>query len=106
MTAATLIARAAAEGVTLDLTARGTIQASGENATVTRWLPVIREHRNEILAALKVRRLVPDLANELIAFWEDDVADILQLPDEALRRLAEDYRRHREYYRAAMQTQH
>ena len=106
MTTATLIARAAAEGVTLDLTARGTIQASGENATVTRWLPVIRQHKNAILAALKVRRLVPDLADELIAFWEDDVADILQLPDEALQRLAEDYRRHLEYYRAAMQTQH
>ena len=106
MTAATLIARAAAEGVTLDLTARGTIAASGENATVTRWLPVIREHRNEILAALKVRRLVPDLADELIAFWEDDVADILQLLDEALQRLAEDYRRHRDYYRAAMQRKH
>jgi len=49
---------------------------------------------------------VADLADELIAFWEDDVADILQLPDQALQRLAEDYRRHREYYRAAMQKQH
>jgi len=49
---------------------------------------------------------VPDLADELIAFWEADVADILQLPDEALQRLAEDYRRHREYYRAAMQRKH
>ena len=106
MTAATLIACAAAEGVALDLRARGTIQASVANATVTRWLPVIREHRNEILAALKVRRLVPDLADELIAFWEADVADILQLPDEALQRLAEDYRRHRDYYRAAMQRKH
>ncbi len=106
MNAATLIARAAAEGVTLDLTTRGTIRASGANATVDRWLPVIRQHKEAILAALKVRRLVPELADELIAFWEDDVADILQLPDEALRRLAEDYRRHRAYYRAAMQTQH
>ena len=34
------------------------------------------------------------------------LADILQLPDEALQRLAEDYRRHREYYRAAMQRRH
>jgi hypothetical protein len=51
---------------------------------------VLRSHKDAILAALKVRRLVPDLADELIAFWEDDVADILQLPDEALQRLAED----------------
>jgi hypothetical protein len=106
MNAATLIARAAAEGVTLDLTAAGTLKASGANATVDRWLPVIRQHKEAILAARKVRRRVPDLAEELIAFWEDDVADILQLPDEALRRLAEDYRRHREYYCAAMRRRH
>ena len=106
MNAAILIARAAAEGVILDLTAAGTLKASGANATVDRWLPVLRSHKDAILAALKVRRLVPDLADELIAFWEADVADILQLPDEALQRLAEDYRRHRDYYRAAMQRKH
>jgi hypothetical protein len=106
MNAATLIASAAAEGVTLDLTARGTIRASGASATVDRWLPVIRQHKEAILAALKVRRLVPELADELIAFWQDDVADILRLPDDALRRLAEDYRQHRAYYRAAMQRRH
>ena len=106
MNAAILIARAAAEGVILDLTAAGTLKATGATATVDHWLPVIRQHKDAILAALKVRRLVPDLADELIAFWEDDVADILQLPDEALQRLAEDYRRHREYYRAAMQRKH
>jgi hypothetical protein len=106
MNAATLIARAAAEGVILDLTPAGTLKATGATTTVDRWLPVIRQHKEAILAALKVRRLVPDLAEELIAFWEDDVADILQLPDEALRRLAEDYRRHREYYCAAMRRRH
>ena len=106
MNAATLIARAAAEGVILDLTPAGTLKATGATTTVDRWLPVIRQHKEAILAALKVRRLVPELADELIAFWEDDVADILQLPDEALQRLAEDYRRHRACYRAAMQKQH
>jgi hypothetical protein len=106
MNAATLIARAAAEGLTLDLTPAGALKATGATATVDRWLPVLRSHKDAILAALKVRRLAPDLADELIAFWEDDVADILQLPDEALRRLAEDYRRHREYYRAAMRRRH
>jgi hypothetical protein len=106
MNAATLIARAAAEGVILDLTPAGALKATGATATVGRWLPVLRSHKDAILAALKVRRLVPNLADELIAFWEADVADILQLPDEALQRLAEDYRRHREYYRAAMQRRH
>jgi hypothetical protein len=60
-------------------------------ACVGRWLPVIRQHEEASPAALEVRRLVPDLADELIACWQDDVADILQLPDEALQRLAEDY---------------
>jgi hypothetical protein len=67
------------------------------------WL---REHKPTILAALKVRRLAPTLADELLDFWREDVADVLGLPDEALLRLAEDYRLHRAYYRAAMARQH
>jgi hypothetical protein len=38
MNAATLIAHAAAEGVTLGLTPAGTLKASGANATIDRWL--------------------------------------------------------------------
>ena len=67
------------------------------------WL---RDHKPAILAALKVRRLLPALADELLAFWHEDVADILALPNEALLRLAEDYRLHRDYYLAAMARRH
>ena len=52
MNAATLIARAAAEGVILDLTPAGTLKATGATTTVDRWLPVIRQHKEAILAAL------------------------------------------------------
>lgn len=67
------------------------------------WL---REHKPVLLAALKVRRLIPGLADELLQFWADDTADILALPDDALVRLAEDYRQHRDYYLAAMARRH
>ncbi len=67
------------------------------------WL---REHKPVLLAALKVRRLIPELADELIQFWADATGDILALPDDALVRLAADYRQHRDYYRAAMARWH
>jgi hypothetical protein len=67
------------------------------------WL---RDHKPAILAALKVRRIAPELAGELLEFWADDTADILALPDDALARLAADYRAARDYYRAAMAWRH
>lgn len=58
MTPATIIKAAAAEGVTLALTPAATIKATGDGAAVNRWLPVIRQHKSGILAALQ------DAANE------------------------------------------
>jgi len=53
MTPAAIIKDATAEGVTLALTPAGTIKATGEGAAVNRWLPVIREHKPGIVAALQ-----------------------------------------------------
>jgi len=53
MTPATIIQQAAAEGVILAPTPAGTIKATGNGDAVTRWLPVIREHKAELLAELK-----------------------------------------------------
>lgn len=54
MTPATIIREAQADGVRLALSPTGTIKATGDGAAVNRWLAVIREHKAEIIDALKV----------------------------------------------------
>lgn len=53
MNPATIIQQAAADGVSLILSPVGTIKATGEGAAVNRWLPLIREHKPGIVAALQ-----------------------------------------------------
>ena len=53
MTPATIIQQATADGVNLALSRAGTIKAAGSSDAVNRWLPVIREHKAELLAELK-----------------------------------------------------
>ena len=52
MTPATIIQQAAADGVNLALSPAGTIKATGEQATVNRWLSLIRANKAALLAAL------------------------------------------------------
>ena len=54
MTPATIIREAQADGVGLALSLTGAIKATGNRAAVDRWLTVIREHKTEIIEALKV----------------------------------------------------
>lgn len=54
MTPATIIREAQSDGVRLALSPSGTIKASGDDVAVNRWLAVIREHKAEIVEALKV----------------------------------------------------
>ena len=65
MTPAAIIKDAAAEGVMLALTPAGTINARGNGDAVNRWLPLIREHKPGIVAALqRVNEPLPDPAME------------------------------------------
>ena len=67
MTPATIIQQAAAEGVSLALSPAGTIKAIGDQVTVNRWLPVIRENKPGIVAALQQAAnddILPDPAAE------------------------------------------
>ncbi len=52
MTPAAIIEKAKAEGVTLALTPVGKVKLRGPEHLVARWLPVIRDHRAGIVAAL------------------------------------------------------
>ena len=60
MTPAAIIKQASADGVNLALSPAGTIRATGDGAAVNRWLPVIREHKPSIVAALQ------EAANDLL----------------------------------------
>ena len=53
MTPAAIIREAQSEGVRLAISPAGTIKATGDGAVVKRWLNVIREHKAQIINALK-----------------------------------------------------
>jgi hypothetical protein len=53
MKPAAIIQEAAADGVILVRTSSGSLRATGEQGAVTRWLPVLRENKPGILAALE-----------------------------------------------------
>ena len=53
MTPAAIIQKVTEDGVTLTATPSGSIKASGDSVAVSRWLPVIRENKPNILAALQ-----------------------------------------------------
>ena len=52
MTPALIIEQITADGVRLALSASGGIKASGDQGAVNRWLPIIRENKAYIVAAL------------------------------------------------------
>jgi hypothetical protein len=53
MNPAMIIIQATADGLNLALSATGTIKATGEAAAVNRWLPLIREHKVDIISELQ-----------------------------------------------------
>lgn len=52
MTPALIIEQITADGVRLALSASGGIKASGDQGVVKRWIPIIRENKADIVAAL------------------------------------------------------
>lgn len=53
MTPGAIIQQAQADGVRLALTPAGTLKAIGFESAVNRWLPVLREHKAELLDVLR-----------------------------------------------------
>ena len=53
MRPAAIIQQAQADGVVLALSPAGTIKAVGTGEAVNRWLPIIREHKAELLDELR-----------------------------------------------------
>lgn len=59
MSAAAILRDSAAAGVTLSLSATGTIKATGDQSAVARWLATIKENKAGIVAALAVEPIKP-----------------------------------------------
>jgi hypothetical protein len=53
MKLAAIIERAAVDGVSVALSSAGTLKVSGDKAVVDRWVPEIRAHKQQIVAALQ-----------------------------------------------------
>jgi hypothetical protein len=69
MTPALIIQKVHADGVTLVLSPSGTIKAAGNREAVSRWLPIIREHKDGLLNELRAATdgaydALPDAAAE------------------------------------------
>ena len=53
MTPAAIIKNALADGVKLALSLEGTIKVAGNDRAVNRWLPLIKTHKADLIAALE-----------------------------------------------------
>ena len=77
MTPASILREAAADGVNLVLSPSGTIMAKGDQAAVSRWIPVIRQHKPQIIEVLR------EAANDLLPETRHDILEFFQLGDPA-----------------------
>ena len=81
-----LIRQAEADGLVLVVTPAGTVKLRGSGEAIGRWLPILRGHKPEILAALtgktetELRRLVGLVAMANSRYWsEADVAEAVEI---------------------------
>jgi hypothetical protein len=89
MTPAAIIQTARAEGVGLALSTTGTIKVTGDGAAVTRWLPTIREHKAQIVAALKVGAGETAFRRWLLHYADREPMEISCSPPATLRAILE-----------------
>ena len=79
MNAAAIIREARADGVQLALSASGSIKATGDGVVVNRWLPTIRQHRDEIVEALQCaandESAMTDQDERCILVWLDHIGE-------------------------------
>ncbi len=55
MNALAIIEAATAEGLVVDLAQNGSLKAIGEQKTVNRWRPLLKQHKAEIINLLKAK---------------------------------------------------
>jgi hypothetical protein len=60
MTAVEIMQAAKRDGLIITLSPGGSIKATGEQSAVNRWLPLLKEHKAEIITMLSTRPEIPD----------------------------------------------
>jgi len=76
MNATGIIREAQADGVVLALSPTGSLLAVGDGEAVRRWLPTIREHKSELLEALRKTPEEREILQWLSRIGETDPATI------------------------------
>ena len=72
MSATSLLQKAAADGVRVDLAADGKLRAFGSEDARAKWVPILRDHKGELLAAIKsVKTATPPSVVELAEMKQD-----------------------------------
>lgn len=73
MTPEFIIEQLTAEGVQLSVAESGSLKAAGQAEVVSRWLPILKEHKPGIVEALRSIETVtiePAAANSRPIYWE------------------------------------
>lgn len=75
-----ILKQSASDGVILSLSATGTIKATGNQEDIEKWLPVIRENKSSIVAALSAAENNPpaplsDDDEEAILAWLNHIGE-------------------------------
>lgn len=74
-----IIQRAADDGIVMTLTISGQIELTGDQTTIERWLPAIREHKPEIVEALQTDPAVTAIRHWLDYIGETHVPTIVEV---------------------------
>jgi hypothetical protein len=93
MTPTTIIHEVQAAGVSLTLSPAGTLKATGDVVAVNRWLTMIRDHKAEIVKALKVGAGDTGTTSRwwLIHFTDRDPVEVICCPDSTHADILEQY---------------
>ena len=75
MNATTLLANLRAAGVQLDITERGTLRYRGDQSVVDRWLPKLRQCKDELLELLSADAAPPPLTSDQLNGVREAIAE-------------------------------
>lgn len=100
MTPELLLKKAVADGVTVVVDA-GSVKVRGQRAAVERWTPILRQHKQQILAA-ELRRLVDAIARCAPSYWKQaDIEEAVEIGSTDMDNAIQTFRAILAEYRAA-----
>lgn len=91
MTLAQIIEEAMADGVNIAVSTSGTIKATGDQAAVSRWLPIIRERKSDIIAMLTKATNDSTSWGWLLHYPDRDPLEVYSSPESTLAQVLHDF---------------